>query len=319
MQRRMWNTRCVGAAVALFAGLLGCGPGSIGEPSGDRAQGRIIDASPGDRVEVGAASVLAPEIGEGVYAEVILDDGSTQTLRVETWLDGQVAWMVDVVVDEGGEPEPSSSAEAAGESSASGSPGPCQDSAKSQMGHHWSGTYHWSFRRSTTPSDVSADAAELRLRAAALNITRSDNSCGLADQVSARHAYDGVTGRGAQITSAGGCENGDGFNTVTFGDLPDNYLGIACIWYGGGGEALEADIRLNKADRRWVANIGSGCTGRFSIEATATHEFGHVFGLGHVSESAHGNLTMSTAINGPCQSSEATLGRGDVLALRAKY
>ena len=50
-----------------------------------------------------------------------------------------------------------------------------------------------------------------------------------------------------------------------------------------------------------------------------THERGHTFGLNHVAESGHGNLTMSTIINGTCQASERTLGRGDVIGLDRKY
>ena len=48
-------------------------------------------------------------------------------------------------------------------------------------------------------------------------------------------------------------------------------------------------------------------------------ERGHNFGLGHVSESDHGNLTMSDRSNGPCQSSERSLGRGDAKSLNNKY
>jgi hypothetical protein len=49
-----------------------------------------------------------------------------------------------------------------------------------------------------------------------------------------------------------------------------------------------------------------------------THERGQTFGLGHVSEKAHGKLTMSPSIRA-CQKSERTLGKGDVLGLNRKY
>ncbi|WP_338089092.1 matrixin family metalloprotease [Nannocystis pusilla] len=58
---------------------------------------------------------------------------------------------------------------------------------------------------------------------------------------------------------------------------------------------------------------------QFSVKAVMTHERGHTFGLGHVGESSHGDLTMSPTINGPCQDSESTLGEGDVAGLRALY
>ena len=54
-------------------------------------------------------------------------------------------------------------------------------------------------------------------------------------------------------------------------------------------------------------------------QGVQTHEYGHAFGMGHVSEADHGNLTMSTNINGAWSNFEASLGRGDVLGLRSLY
>ena len=62
----------------------------------------------------------------------------------------------------------------------------------------------------------------------------------------------------------------------------------------------------------------SGCSNRYGVEAVATHEFGHVFGLGHVSETNHPTLTMSTAA-GACSNAPYSLGLGDVRALRSLY
>jgi hypothetical protein len=64
---------------------------------------------------------------------------------------------------------------------------------------------------------------------------------------------------------------------------------------------------------------GSGtCGGRYVIRAVQAHERGHTFGLEHVAESTHGNLTMSEQI-GSCSDQEFWLGRGDVLGMRARY
>jgi predicted Zn-dependent protease len=68
----------------------------------------------------------------------------------------------------------------------------------------------------------------------------------------------------------------------------------------------------------FYVNKPSSCSNRYSIEAVATHEFGHAFGLAHVSETYHPSLTMSTVIRS-CQASESTLGLGDVRGLNALY
>jgi predicted Zn-dependent protease len=89
-------------------------------------------------------------------------------------------------------------------------------------------------------------------------------------------------------------------------------------WWTYNGRVVESDVKLNKAYYRWYINRPYGCYRKWSIEAAATHEFGHVFGMGHVSEGYHGALTMSPIIKA-CQSSETTLGLGDVVGLRALY
>jgi hypothetical protein len=57
----------------------------------------------------------------------------------------------------------------------------------------------------------------------------------------------------------------------------------------------------------------------WDLEGVMTHERGRTFGMGHVSETGRGKLTMSTNVNGPRQMAERSLGRGDVRGLGAKY
>ena len=94
---------------------------------------------------------------------------------------------------------------------------------------------------------------------------------------------------------------------------------MACTNYYAGGRATASDIRINTGPNWTTAPTASSCKNRYDLESVLTHERGHTFGLGHVSESTHGNLTMSTRSNGPCQASERTPGRGDVLGLDGKY
>lgn len=190
-------------------------------------------------------------------------------------------------------------------------PPPCQDGKYNLSGGRWASTYTWSFKASSTPSGLVSNAVEVILQKAFSNITNANNDCGLADNVSATHNYQGTT------TKSPNCGTRDKTNVVGFTRLPDGVLGVTCYWVSGG-KIVEADMRLNNRES-WSLNA-TLCTGDMPVlEATATHEAGHVFGLDHVGERRHGRLTMSPYLDGPCDNNESTLGKGDVRGLEALY
>jgi hypothetical protein len=297
----------MGVRFTLATGVVvsGCGEGAIG---GIPAGATVIDAAVGALVGHGEMAVTVPPPGRGVWLEIVRASGAARTLHVETRPDHVVLMFHDVA------------GQAAGENGAKDAPDPCKDAAYQLLPWRWKTSFHWSFQVATTPPGLDPNDVATRLKRAARNITMARNSCGLPDQVGARQYYDGTTTQGVQVGPDGSCaQSGDGKNTVAFGELPSGVLGVACTWYKNGNEASEADIRLNSKVYHWVGSVPAGCVNRMSITAVATHEMGHVFGLGHVDEKQHGNLTMSPQLNGPCQTSEATLGLGDVKGLEEKY
>lgn len=264
-----------------------------------------------DLIDIDGLTLRVPPPGMSVWAERLFDDGTMQTVMLHTDLAGFVS--IEQPDDDERPTELAAPAPAPQLATAA-----CSDSAYKLNSYKWNKTLKWAFNAGSTPSGLNVDSVETALKAGMTNITRSDNSCNLSDAVSATHQYLGRKSTSVGISSSGSCTTNDGVNMVGFGDLPAGTLGVACTW-SSGGIAVESDIRFNKVDHKWTTSPGAAsCSNRFSVEAVMTHEAGHAFGLGHVSESSHGNLTMSTQI-GPCQNSESSLGRGDVLGLRAHY
>ena len=271
----------------------------------------------GERVitDHGAGTVL-PDPGEGVYTEVLTTTGA-QELEVTHYRDGTVEFE-HVGNDSGDEAAgaPASSRELVARSS----PGECADPAFNSLGYRVNQKkgLRYRFNRSTTPRNLSDAAAIKAIRRGGANVTGTENTCHLGDRVPATLGYEGRTGLSANVTADGRCVGNDGVNVASFGDLP-SFLAVTCTFFSHG-EVLSSDLQINKGDHRWTTRPGSrSCKRMWDLEAVVTHERGHTFGLGHVAEDSHRNLTMSPIINGTCQSSERTLGRGDVLGLDSKY
>jgi predicted Zn-dependent protease len=175
----------------------------------------------------------------------------------------------------------------------------------------------WSFRGRSTPAGVGRRSVAKALRRAGTNIVTGRNTCRMPDRLTATQRYLGRTAAQPNISSASACLKPDGRSVVGFGTIDSSELGFTC-WWTIGDRTVEADMMLNSVNYGWTTNPGAACQGRWSVEAVATHEFGHAFGLGHVSPVLDANQTMSPVIT-PCQNAQATLGRGDVLGLRAVY
>jgi len=273
--------------------------------------------APGAVVSRNGLRAVVPAVGTGVEGEALLADGTSRSLEVRTLADGRILVTASATTRAAGAGQESGSASVSRPGAIpNASPAACSDRRFNLNASFLHATFRWAFRSSSRPSNLTTTAAANAFKRAQANITREHNNCGRADRVSATGTYLGTTTATANIGSSASCLNPDGRNVVTFGTLPAGFVGFSCWWFIGN-DTKQADMRLNKRDFAWLATP-SGCTSQFLIEAVATHEFGHIFGLAHVAEATHGNLTMSTALPA-CDNSPSTLGLGDMLGLERRY
>lgn len=212
-------------------------------------------------------------------------------------------------------------------------PSACNDSKYRLQEWYWSSTYVWKFNRDSTPDYLNKEDVRDAIQQATSAITDTHTNCSSfgdgsvpSDVVPVGHMYDSATSLKASIQETG-CKSPDGVSVTDFGNLPPEKYGRTCTWFNTNtGAATESDMRLNKTDNyQWVPWTTPGCINAYSVRAGATHERGHTFGLKHVAEKFHGNLTMSPLIgdeqkpDGLCAEGQYTLGWGDVLGLAARY
>jgi hypothetical protein len=194
----------------------------------------------------------------------------------------------------------------------------CGDNAGAWLGMRWQGPYRWTMRPAGMPGYLGAfEPAREAVRAAATSIDQGRNSCGLTGDLALSQRYTGETTRDAGINADGTCGDRDERNVVAFGRLDGGLLALTCLWWSRS-RTVEADVRISDAPGMFTLNPDAGCTGNWDLQGTLTHEFGHVFGLGHVSYAEHGELTMSDGLPA-CSSSFRALGLGDYETLRNQY
>jgi hypothetical protein len=271
-------------------------PAWFGPAAADPAKASRVVWGPGG---VGA---VAPPPGHWVEATFDLADGTALTLFARTPADGS-APIASPPRDGISAPE------------AAAATGACSDPAYAFGGGRWRQTLQWYFNSRATPPLLGVPQAEAAMRDATRNITAAQNDCGRRDAVTASHGY---RGRAAYDPNVVGtvCLGADGVNVVGWTALPQPILAGTCN-YGLGLEIVESDVVVN-ALTLWYRSKPASCAQQFDLTAVMTHERGHSFGLGHVAESSHPSLTMSTQTGG-CDGSASTLGLGDMLGLEALY
>jgi hypothetical protein len=199
----------------------------------------------------------------------------------------------------------------------------CTDPTNTWLGMRWREPLQWRVNSATIPEYFGDKKVVLdALRSAATTVDSGRNDCGLPADLGVQQKYLGETGKHAGVTETGGCGDQDGIDSVSFGQLTPGLLAVTCIWWVGGksdGKSVETDILIDSAPGLFfLGETPAGCTGRWDLEGTITHEFGHAFGLGHVSYAQHEELTMSDGLP-DCSTAYRGLGLGDYLALRQRY
>ncbi|QSB23645.1 matrixin family metalloprotease [Curtobacterium sp. 24E2] len=186
----------------------------------------------------------------------------------------------------------------------------CTSTANARNGYRWSSTVKWYYNESGQKSSYAKDA----LRKAANTWTGTITSCGRTVTSSARNSYVRLATQAPGLTDKGGCAASNGYSVVGWGKLPSGTLGVTCVWYDGNGIAKESDQRY-ATSYNWSST--ATCSGtRFDTQAVATHEWGHLYGLGHVQT---GTDQVMEPSGGYCDTGSRTLGFGDMTGIAAIY
>jgi hypothetical protein len=281
------------------------------------AVGRLVDA--GDGV---ALPVQQP--GGSVTLDMLFPDGA-RTYTLTTDGQGRVS-----MADDSKKPSPFPDLPG---------PGPCERDSYELRSYKWHSPWLFLTTVGTTLATTRQADFDAAARRATANLTQGRNTCGMQGRTRAVGAFIGHTSSRGDFVYVDGqttCGDSDHQNVIDTGDLPGGFLDATLAWTctwaetrGGVTRATSADIRLNNADYNWTyrPNDDPACDPalppdpqrwRYDVESVLTHEIGHVYGLVNLSSADDLNLTMFPGIR-RCSGHMRTLGRGDVLGMRALY
>jgi hypothetical protein len=194
----------------------------------------------------------------------------------------------------------------------------CADGAGTWLGMRWRSQYKWLLRARNLPGYLgSVDPVRDAIRAAGSSVDDGLNDCGIGGGLALSQRYAGETDRDANIRPDGTCGTRDDRNVVAFGELSGGLLALTCLWWSRG-RTVEADIRISDVNNLFAIQPTESCADTWDLQGTLTHEFGHVFGLGHVTFAEHGELTMSDGLPA-CSTRFRALGLGDFQTLKNQY
>ncbi|WP_083982189.1 matrixin family metalloprotease [Actinomadura hibisca] len=230
--------------------------------------------------------------------------------RIISFVDG-----VGPIVDGPGKPGDEGQS-GGGDLSATAARRQCTDGAYSRTGWRVSGTLKWYYNGAGAPSSVSRTAAKTTSTAVS-RLVKGYNDCGLKRSFKVGQKYAGTSRRAPAVTATS-CGKQDGYSVVGWKKLPSSVLAVTCAWSTAGDHrVVSTDIAINTR-YKWFTTKPGRCSNTFDLESVLSHEWGHAFGLGHVSLSSHGTQTMATAV-GACTTAKRTLGLGDYRGMQRIY
>jgi len=185
----------------------------------------------------------------------------------------------------------------------------CDNYSYSIGAPRWIGAFQW-YRKSGISIPYSSLAGGINAMASG-----TGQCANLANGASA--SYQGTTSSSPTISSSGTCQTTDFVNTVGDGTLPAGILASTCT-YKTQYEISYADVKFNTALYSWYTGSSvTGCSGsNYDAQGVMAHEAGHVFGMGHVSNST---LQVMKTSSDKCETSQRLLGSGDLAGMKALY